>query len=375
MGMPTAKLTKSLVEQLPQNEILWDTAIVGLGARRQTKGTFYVVRARVDGRQKMKSLGRHGHLTVEQARKLAQAHLGQLAQGDNPFATVASETFADLVPRFLVRQCSRLRPRSFVEVERHLRQLGQLAHRPVADITRRDIAAHLASVEAASGGYSRNRLRSTFSTFFSWLIREGLIETSPVQGTDKAPEVSRDRVLTDAEIAAIWHALPSGDYGAVIKLLLLTGQRLSEIAGLLWTEIDFDASVIRLPASRTKNKTAHEVPLSPAAKAILAARPKTGEKVFKTLGWTERKATLDRRLGPGFQPWRQHDCRRTVATGMANLGVAPHVVEACLNHQTGSRIALIYNRAKYEPEKRAALELWATHLSTIVGLAKAAAAA
>jgi integrase len=305
---------------------------------------------------------------IEQARKLAQAALGQLAQGDDPFAAVASDTFSGLVPRFLNRQRQRLRPRSMVEVERHLRELGQLGHRPVADITRRDIAAYLANVEATSGGYSRNRLRSTLSTFFSWAIREGLAETNPVAGTDKAAEQSRDRVLADTEIATIWRALPAGDYGAVVKLLLLSGQRLSEIAGLLWREIDLDASVIRLPASRTKNNRSHEVPLSPAAKAILAAQPRTGERVFKTLGWTERKATLDRRLPEGFPHFVHHDCRRTVATGLANLGVAPHIIEAVINHISGHKagVAGIYNRATYEPEKRQALEVWAKHVVDIV---------
>jgi hypothetical protein len=181
--MPSAKLTKSLIDKLPPNQIIWDTAIVGLGARRQTRGTFYVVRARVDGKQRMMSLGRHGHLTVEQARRLAQAALGQLAQGDDPIAAEArGQTFADLAPRFLDRQRQRLRPRSLVEVTRHLRQSAGLGPKPVAEITRRDIAEQLAAVEADSGPYARNRLRSTLSSFFSFAIAEGLVETTPVTG-------------------------------------------------------------------------------------------------------------------------------------------------------------------------------------------------
>jgi integrase len=397
--MPTAKLTKSLIDQLPPGEFLWDTALVGLGARRQTKGIFYYVRARVGGKQKMMSLGRHGHLTVEQARRLAQAALGQLATGQDPFATPAAgqaRTFSDLASRFLDRQRQRLRPRSFDQVNRHIRQSGVLGPKVVAEITRRDIAECLAAIEDRGGAFARNRVRATLSTFFTFAIAEGLVDTNPVTGTDKAHEASRDRVLSDAELAAIWKALPANQYGDAVRLLLLTGQRREEIGGLRRHEIDLDAGVIRLPASRTKNKRPHEVPLSPAACAILSRivtgdratsndeavysrrpartrRPSGNDKpadeaVFGIGGWSKRKAALDRRLGPGFPPWRLHDCRRTAATGMANLGVAPHIIEACLNHVSGhkSGVAGIYNRARYTDEKRQALERWAAHLAKVV---------
>jgi integrase len=381
--MPTAKLTKSLVERLPQNEILWDTAIVGLGARRQTKGMFYVVRARVDGRQKMKSLGRHGHLTVEQARKLAQAALGQLAQGDDPFtAEAVGQPFRELASRFLARQRSRLRPKSLREVTRHLRQAADLGPKAVSEISRRDIAEQLAAVEAESGPYARNRLHTTLSTFFAFAISEGVVDLNPVSGTGKAREQSRQRVLSDSEIAAVWRALPAGDYGDVVRLLLLTGQRREEIGGLRWAEINFTDRLITLPAQRCKNGRAHIVPLSEPALAILAAKhsppPINGDaEIFRPGDWTEKKAALDRRLGPGFRHFVIHDARRSVATGMAELGVAPHIVEACLNHVSGHKagVAGTYNRAKYEPEKRAALDVWAKHVGDIVGLVNAAAAA
>jgi integrase len=386
MGMPAAKLTKSLVEQLPPNQIIWDTTIVGLGARRQTRGTFYVVRARVDGKQRMKSLGRHGHLTVEQARKLAQAALGQLAQGDDPFASEAhGGTFSDLSSRFLDRQRSRLRPKTLVEITRHLRQAAALGPKPVVDITRRDIAECLASVEAESGPYARNRLRSTLSSFFTFAIAEGLVDLNPVAATAKANEASRERVLTDAEIAQVWRALPANDYGDVVRLLLLTGQRREEIASLRWSEVDLDARVITLPAERCKNGRSHQVQLSEPALAILTAkhssfidgqpcRPNNAAEVFRPGDLTDKKAALDRRLGPAFPHFVIHDLRRSVATGLAELGVAPHIIEAILNH-VGHKagVAGIYNRAKYEPEKRQALERWASHLASVVAPAKAVA--
>jgi integrase len=378
--MPSAKLTKSLVERLPQNEILWDTAIVGLGARRQTRGTFYVVRARVDGKQRMKSLGRHGHLTVEQARRLAQAALGQ---GDDPFvAEAVGQTFASLASRFLNRQRQRLRPKTLREITRHLRQASALGPKAVSEISRRDIAEQLAAVEAESGPYARNRLRSTLSAFFAFAISEGLVDLNPVSGTGKAAEATRDRVLSDDEIAAVWRALPAGDYGDVVRLLLLTGQRREEIGGLRWAEIDLTDRLITLPAQRCKNGRSHSVPLSQMAYDILAARhtllsarvphspPINGQAdvVFIHGDWTEKKAGLDKRLGPGFRHFVLHDCRRSVATGMAELGVAPHIIEACLNHVSGHKagVAGTYNRATYEPEKRAALDAWAKHIGEAV---------
>jgi integrase len=203
-----------------------------------------------------------------------------------------------------------------------------------------------------------------------------------VTGTDKAPEVSRERVLADAELAAIWRSLPANQYGDIVKLLLLTGQRREEIGGLRHSEVDLDASVIRLPASRTKNKRPHEVPLSPIARDILAAHRPNGNStadtvtsvgraaatgrfarvgntvtIFGVAGWAKRKAALDRRLGPSFPHFVLHDLRRTAATGMAELGVAPHIIEAVLNHVSGHRagVAGIYNRARYTDEVRDAL--------------------
>jgi integrase len=371
--MPTAKLTKSLVDKLPPNQIIWDTAIVGLGARRQTRGTFYVVRARVDGRQKMMSLGRHGHLTVEQARKLAQAALGQLAQGDDPFAAPNSDSFSELVPRFLDRQRQRLRPRSLVEVTRHLRQSAGLGPKAVAEITRRDIAEQLAAVEADGGPYARNRLRSTLSSFFGFAIAEGLVDANPVTGTGKANEVSRDRVLSDGEIAAVWRSLPTGDYGDIVRLLLLTGQRRLEIGDLRYSEVDLVGRRISLPANRVKNGRPHEVPLSEPALAILSAKANSEGKtdnVFTPGDWVAKKAALDRRLGPGFPHFVLHDLRRTVATGMAELGVAPHIIEACLNHVSGHKagVAGIYNKARYADEVRAAVDTWAHHIAGLVAV-------
>jgi len=152
------------------------------------------------------------------------------------------------------------------------------------------------------------------------------------------------------------------------------GQRRDEIGSLRWFEINFDKAVISLPPERTKNSRPHDVPLTDAALSILKARPRLAgqEYVFTTgangyRGWSNNKVTLDGRIGT-IAPWRLHDLRRTCATRMADIGVLPHIIEACLNHVSGHKagVAGTYNRSTYEKEKRHALNLWAEYLASIV---------
>jgi integrase len=383
--MARTKITKAVVDKLPPNTWLWCTALAGFGCRRQKDAIVYYLRWQQDGRQRMRALGRHGPLTPETARQKARQALGELAAGRDPFpvsGSLASDTnveatFGGQVPRFLERQRTALKHRSLIEVTRHLMvHASPLNAKPLAKINRRDIAALLADVEAASGPYARNHVRASLSAFWTWAIAEGFVEANPVQGTVKAPAQSRDRVLTDAEIGLIWKALPVGDFGDIVRLLLLTGQR-EEIGALQWSEVDLADGVIMLPPARVKNGRSHQVPLSEPALAILAARhsKREGPAVFGRDGrdrftnWSNTKAALDRKLGPSFRDWHLHDCRRTVASGMARLGINLPVIERVLNHVSGSfaGIVSVYQRHDFADEKRAALALWAKHVAEIVG--------
>ena len=173
-----------------------------------------------------------------------------------------------------------------------------------------------------------------------------------------------------------------GDYGAIVRLLILTGQRREEVGGMLQSEIDTAGALWRIGAERTKNGLPHEVPLSAPALAVLRGlrrRKDTGDErdlVFGSRdgpfsGWSKAKSALDARLtgalGRVPAAWRLHDIRRTVATGMADLGVQPHVIEAVLNHISGHKagVAGVYNRSTYATEKRAALDMWADHVTTL----------
>ncbi len=211
-------------------------------------------------------------------------------------------------------------------------------------------------------------------------MRQGLADANPVIGTGRAvADSSRDRVLTDDELRLIWNALPQNDYGNIVRLLALTGQRRDEIGSLSWQEVDFHKAVISLPTERTKNGKPHDIPLSPAALAILKQQPRLvgREYIFGIgangySGWSKSKEMLDQRIAANGTPlpaWRLHNLRRSFSTKLHDeLGIAPHIVEACLNHVSGHRagVAGVYNRAVYGKEKTIALSRWAEHLLAIV---------
>jgi integrase len=198
---------------------------------------------------------------------------------------------------------------------------------------------------------------------FAYAIREGLTESNPVSGTGKASEGNgRERVLSQDELTAILRALGDDPFSEIIRMLILTGQRRSEIGGLRWSEVDLGQGLIVLPAARVKNGRQHELPISTQVRAVLERQPRRNEWVWGCdwNSWSEPKAKLDRQLD-GIAPWRLHDLRRSCATHMAELGVLPHVIEAVLNHVSGhkSGVAGIYNRARYQDEMRVALQTWA----------------
>jgi integrase len=384
--MATGRITKREVERLAEGW-LWDDVVSGFGVRRQKDGAFYYVRYRLNGGQRIKSLGRHGHLTTDAARREAKAKLGKAAVGLDPFpVTPTAIGFGKEVERYLTYKRGELKPTAFIHVDYHLSNLAKPLHGlELSKIDRRTVAQLLNSIQATSGPASRNRFRSSLLTMFTWLIKEGLTEVNPVSGTGKAIEnQSRDRVLSEAELKAIWQALGEDHFGLVVRLLILTGQRRDEIAKLRWSEIDFDKALIVLPPARVKNNTRHELPISPQALAILcrlnaAAATNTPKlngnggrgndtRVFDNLGWTPRKRKLDAAIA--LPHWTLHDIRRSVATGLAELGVLPHIIECCLNHISGFRggVAGIYNRNRYLPEMREALQLWSNKVDEIVGV-------
>jgi integrase len=260
----------------------------------------------------------------------------------------------------------------------------------VIEETRRSGAPGL---QRRADGPTESRARAmmaALSKMFGWLAQKRPMASNPCAGVHR-PEApaARDRVLNDHEIVLFWRGCEAiGEpFDQLLKLLLLTGCRVREVAGMSRAELSEDGATWSIPAGRTKNRRPHVVPLSPLARDLLAkVRPVEGRAgvLFTTngerpvSGFSKIKRRLDRAMlalarkergkDANVPPWRLHDLRRTMVTGMNDLGVMPHVVEAAVNHVSGFRagVAGVYNKSQYLPERKAALERWAQHVQGLV---------
>lgn len=390
--------------------IYFDDELPGFGLRLRERGSrTFVFQYRLGAKQRRMALGEATALNVGDVRRTAEKLYARVKLGEDPASdkaeakVKATQTFAVTVAQFLnTLKPPRYRPRAYREIERHLtKHAKNLNELQVAKITKADIAGILTATAKNSGAVTANRTRTSLSTFFSWAMGQALAENNPVLGTAKNKENSRDRVLTPPELRAIWKALETDTYGAIVKLLALTGQRENEIGSLRWSEIhettnraNQRTATIVLPSERTKNGRPHVVPLSAAALQIIDQQERRDKRdlIFGRgsgpfSGWSHSKQRLDARIkkaGATLPHWTLHDLRRTFATyaggglpphvleklptrekAMAGgLNILPHVIEAVLNHvgAHNAGVAGIYNRSTYEPEKRTALDRWAEHL-------------
>lgn len=338
------------------------------------------------------TLGRWPAMGLAEAREAARAALREVSEGGDPAAAKREEREARASGRDTVRALFEdYRRRKLAKLkagEQPARMLERLmlpkwGDRRVQEITRRDAIELVEAVADRGTLPTANRLKAYGGAFFAWLVARDVIERSPFEGVKPvAREASRDRVLSDDEIRWLWQAAERVGYpfGPMARVLLLTGQRLGEVAGLRWAELDGD--MWRLPAERVKNARPHTVPLSAAALGELNALPRiSGGFAFTTTGATPvsgynraigrlrdavaEVAAEERGEPVDLAPWGFHDLRRTFATGLARLGVPVQVAEACLNHVSGSRagVAGVYNRHDYGREAREALDRWAAHIA------------
>jgi integrase len=370
-----------------RDHLVFDDAIPGFGLRvREAGSRTWIYQYSLGDKQRRMVIGKASAIPADKARQIASELHAKVRLGNDPAhdkelsKAAASHTFGSIADQYLTWQRSRLRPKSLMEVERHIRKNAKPLHTmPLAAVDRRAIAARLGEIADASGEVQANRTRATLAAMYVWAMKAGHAESNPVSNTNRYDEQSRERVLAEHELALIWNACNDTQYGSLIKLLMLTGQRRSEIGALRWSEINFDKGVIELPPARTKNKKPHQVPMSETVAAILRAQTRFenrdlvfGYRDGPYQGWGEAKENLDARIaartGKPLEPWTVHDLRRSTATHMADLGVQPHIIEAILNHVSGHKggIAGIYNRANYAAEKTQALTLWAKHLAAIV---------
>jgi integrase len=388
-----AKLTTKFIENVKPADSrreIPDSGCRGLFLIVQPTGRkAWAVRYRFEG--KTRKLTLDAGLSLAAARQAATAALRELEQGRDPAALkfeaqAAAETAAADRKRDTIEHLARLFIEQHAKRKTRKNSWRQTEHvfdnivlpawrgRVVHDIARRDIRELVENV-AVDRPIMANRALGHISKFFNWLLERDIIAASPCAGIKPpAKENARERMLSDVEIKALWHACDGigGAAGPAVKLMLLTGQRCGEVVGMKRSEISGD--VWTLPPERTKNKMRHEVPLSAQALAIIDAIPAIDEDFVFTTSVTKRlgnmsraKTLLDAQMKPK-QPWVLHDLRRTAASGMAALGIRLPTIEKCLNHQSGSfrGIVRVYQRHEYAAEKRDALTRWGNHVEQLV---------
>ena len=369
-------------------------AVPGFGIRKFASGkASYILKYSVGRKHRRQTLGSVTRGNLKAMRLLAsevkaRARLGQdiIAEKQATRSRPAAGTLGQILPKYLDVKKNELRPRSYVEVQRHLQKAWKPLHkRGMVDVTRADIVSVIDDIERSSGKVAADRARTSLSTFFAWSIDRGYCEANPaIDIRARSPEVSRARVLSEAEIAEVWEASLDDDHGRIVRLLILTGQRRTEIGDLVWSELDLEKRQIDLPGHRTRNGRAHIVPLSHEALAILHNVTRQegrdflfGKGVGGFSGWSKAKRELDRRIAAArknaakrpMSPWVVHDLRRSFVTHMNERGfAAPHVIEAIVNHVSGhlAGVAGVYNKAQYLVERREGLKVWAVHVKALV---------
>lgn len=361
------------------------------------KKTFTLQMRDSNGKPLKRAIGSCHKMTLAVARATAIAWRAQVAAGQDPKvakAPVAATTFGavarDFVNRYARpsnkdwRESARLlglkpdadRPSVLLDIPGGI--VERWGARQIGDISKRDVIEVLDQIAVVRDApISANRTLAALRVLFAWSVSRDLLQASPCTGVaPPGKEQSRDKVLTDGELLAIWKG--AGDigfpFGPLVQLLILTGQRRNEVAGMQWSEVDVPGKLWTLPRHRSKNDRPHAVALSSAALAVIEDIPVTRgvDFVFSAMtgravrGFSHYKARLDE--AAGVKGWRLHDLRRTVATRMADLGIAPHVIEATLNHVSGHRrgVAGVYNRSTYAAQTAAALEQWGSFMVGLV---------
>jgi integrase len=337
-------------------------------------------------------LYRHRALGKDVIALIRRERLEREARGEKTFAAAA----ADYIEQYALRKTRGWRARARLlglqpALEGGLQLIpkglaDRWRDRPITEIDGDDVhliveearERRVPGLERRARGPSDAQARAMFaglSKMFAWLVEGRRLRANPCTGVHRPPALkARDRVLTDAELIVFWRATDGErlEFGSLLKILLLTGCRLNEVAGMRRDEMSDNGTIWTIPGGRTKNARAHVVPLSRSVRELIAGVPTNGDLIFTTnggtpvSGWSKIKNRLDATMR--ITSWRFHDLRRTCATGMAEIGIAPHIVEACLNHVSGARagVAGVYNRAAYLPEKKAALERWAAHIEGLV---------
>lgn len=400
--MATARITKQLLDSLKpgaKDAFVWDSKLAGFGVKVTPSGSrVFIYQYRLGGRgSKVRryTIGKFGPFTPDRARNEAE-HLSRLvAQGTDPQQAKLTRqreavelAFDKYVERFET-DCLKVKwPASYADARAMLDRFAvpALKSKPLPTIERRDIRAVLSPLKGKPA--TARKLFAILRRLFNFAVAEDDLAVSPMVGMESPPiPASRDRVLEDWELRLVWQASHElgQPFGPFVRLLMLTGARRDEVAGLSWAELREDAAMWHLSGERAKNGKALDLPMSSLAVLEIAALKGKGDKwprkglLFSTTGKTpvsgfsKAKARLDAEIAKlngkqALEPWTLHDLRRTLATGMQRLGVRFEVTEAVLNHVSGARsgVAGIYQRHDWAEEKRTALQAWSDHINLVL---------
>jgi len=388
------KLTAPAVERLkpPSNGQVdyFDQSLPGFALRITHNGIkSYSCFYRVAGKLRRETLGRHPILSLAAARQKAVAVFDAAGQGRDPrqerqqqeveAARAHGDIYVEAVEDFILKHAiAKKNNRRHREQKRLLLRVDKSWHaRPVASIGVRDVHDVLDGLMAEGKGYTANRVYEALHAFFRWLYQRDRVPVD-IMGKIERPfdgEAPRKRSWSDDELVRLWKsadALAEGD-AAYLRLVLLLGQRRSEISGLRWLELDLEAATWTLPAARTKNKTDHVFPLPVRAVELLRSLPRIERNPFVFPGRGLCPVSVGQRQQDrikdlsGVTDFRFHDARRTFRTGLDKLHIQPHVKDECLNHARRGVGDRHYSQYDYLPEQRAAFEAWSSFLGELLG--------
>lgn len=380
------KLTTKFIEGVkpdPSKRLEFrDELMPGLVLRISTSGTkTFCLHKRINGKMRRLTIGRFGVVSLAEARERVRQVLYEIETGrfeDRTGVEVETKpTLGDVIPDYIEKH-AKVHNRDWKRKEALLAKFTTLHGKRIDEIKRADVVK-ACDVIHKSAPVSANRALAHLKHLMGWCVERGMIDASPIAGMKPlSKERSRERVLTDDELGALWTACDAEGYpfGDCMKLLILSGQRRAEVAEMRWSELDLEKRLWTLPSQRAKNGRQHTVPVTDAMLGVLRKVPRFlgSDCVFTTTGKTpvsgfgRLKERLDKALPEGTEPWIIHDLRRTMSTNMAMLGVPQPVTEALLNHKTGvvSGVAAIYNAYSYADEKREALDRWNQHLGSML---------
>jgi integrase len=407
--LPTRKLTDLFAERVKPPERgrveYFDASFGGLALRVTAKGRkSWSLHYRVDGRLRRYTLGNFPAIKPAKARREASDILDRVRAGTDPTVEKRerryarppeADTFGAVAEDYLAKHLAKNAvATTYIEARRILEKdaLPRWRDRPIASITRRDVLDLIDAIGARGAEIGANRMLARLRALWNWAIEKDRAPQSPLSHM-KAPtkERPRDRVLSDDELRWLWEAceLVGAPFGPLIKLLVLTGQRRDEVAGLEWSELNLERRLWTMPREKAKNNRAHEIQLSDAAIGVIQSIPRLDAALIFTTtgtrpvsGFSKARGRIDaamikaRRRSLGLpkdlpveiEPWTLHDLRRTAATGMARLNIPPHVVDKVLNHVSGTirGVAAVYNRYEYLEERGAALQAWGRFVSDLI---------